>query len=76
MSCDRTTTEIEEELAEWVAAQSSILKLGQSYTIHSGGSQRVVTQADLALVRQTIRDLRTELCNVNGDLGFTIRPGW
>lgn len=71
-----TEAEIEALLVEYRAARTAILKLGQSYTIQTGGSMRVVTHANLKEVQDQISNLEQQLKDIQGDGGTVFRPGW
>ncbi len=71
-----TEAEIEALLIEYKAARTSILKLGQSYIINTGGSIRTVTHADLGEIQTQINNLEQQLLDVQGCGGTVLRPGW
>lgn len=52
------------ELERWKAAHSALANAA-SYEIASAGSSRKLTRVDLAMVRQTMRDLQVEIDRQN-----------
>lgn len=71
-----TETEINDLLTQYRAARTAILKLGQNYTIQTGGSMRVVTHANLKEIQSEIKNLEAQLEEVKGNTGTMLRPGW
>ena len=71
-----TAEEIELELSLVNQAISHILKGGQSYTINSGGSIRVVTMANLKDLRRQRSELQAQLDALNGCAGLNIGAAW
>ncbi len=76
---DRTISEVETEITEVRTAIRAVINGGQSYTINSGGSVRVVTQANLKELRSWLIELQQELAELNDQYdtkGFILGAGW
>lgn len=71
-----TESEINTILADYQAARTAILKGGQSYTINSGGTIRVVTMADLQTIEKEISKYLQMLEELSGNKGYQINAGW
>lgn len=74
----RTLAEIQSDIDDVRAAISAVVKGGKSYTINSGGSSRMVTQADLDDLRSLLADYQKEYNAVayNEELGFNVGVNW
>lgn len=59
-----TEADITARLANYLAAETAILTGAQEYTVGQGSTARRLTRADLAVVQQTIKELRVELAQV------------
>lgn len=74
MSLNRTTTEIETDLAAARAARIKTLT-AQSYNLDTGQSRQMVMRANLTEINKTIRQLEVELeraeARERGDSGIT-----
>jgi hypothetical protein len=71
-----TESEITAILTEYQNARTAILAGGQSYTINTGGTNRMVTMADLEFVERMIGEYQQMLDELNDELGWQAGAGW
>jgi hypothetical protein len=67
-----TREQLQSRLDAYVAAEAKILR-NQEYTIGDGATARRLRRADLAEVRQAIKDLQTELARMDAQSAGTRR---
>jgi hypothetical protein len=67
---------MEEELAQINAAIETVLRMGQSYELNTGGGSRRVTYADYDALVKRRDELAARIAAADGSLGMRLTAGW
>lgn len=75
----RTIAIVEFEIDDVRNAITAVIRGGQSYSIGSGGSTRMVTQATISELKSHLKDLNQELNELvcpTDTVGYSVGAGW
>lgn len=67
------------QILAYEAAITALASGAQSYQLHTGQTQQLVTRANLGSMRLLVQGLESDIATLQARLGcgrFNVRPGW